>query len=136
MKHRLFVYGTLMSGMPNNRWLDGCEMLGIARLKDYVLIDLGHYPGVIYQEDRGEDCDDDDVVGELWEVDDETLTQLDRIECVPNLYTRETTDSVYDENGYYRGVYLYVYNLNIILSGDWRAHAAQKKVAHELDDRD
>jgi gamma-glutamylcyclotransferase (GGCT)/AIG2-like uncharacterized protein YtfP len=82
----LFVYGTLKRGCSNHRYLAGQHFVGLARTPPgYRLYDLGGYPGIVAKPD-----DRDGVVGEVWSVDDEALTQLDKFEGVhEGLYRRE-----------------------------------------------
>lgn len=102
MKHRVFVYGTLMKDRPNhNNFLRGQEYLGQAILKDYGLYDLGAYPGVVPE--SGEK-----VLGEVYEVDDSTLKSLDRLEGNGTLYNRQTAEVLL--NGEWTGVEVYVWN--------------------------
>ena len=43
----LFVYGTLMRSGRAEDLLSGSEFMGKAILKEYVMYDLGSYPGII-----------------------------------------------------------------------------------------
>lgn len=86
MPNRVFVYGTLKA---NNHYrglnqFSGAEFVGEAQTTEcqYKMISLGAFPGVIpggYQ----------NVRGEVWEVDEHTLTLLDQIEGYPNFYNRK-----------------------------------------------
>jgi len=86
MNTLLFVYGTLKRGCSNHRYLADQRFLGLARTTPgYRLYDLGGYPGIVAQSADGEG-----VVGEVWSVEDETLSELDRFEGVhEGLYRRE-----------------------------------------------
>lgn len=78
----LFVYGTLMRGEINHRFLRLCRRLGDARTEPgFELADLGTFPALVA---TGSGV----VVGELYEVDEATLRRLDSFEDVPNLYVR------------------------------------------------
>lgn len=102
MKHRVFVYGTLMRNRPNHRYfLREQEYLGQAILNDYGLYDLGAYPGVVPE--SGEK-----VLGEVYEIDDSTLKRLDRLEGNGSLYSRKTVDVLL--NGEWTGAEVYVWN--------------------------
>lgn len=79
MKHKVFVYGTLMTGMPNNRLLRSSRFIGEAYVQGFDLVDFGPYPGAI--DSRSESG----VYGELWECDDDTLLALDKLENIPEL---------------------------------------------------
>ena len=75
---KVFVYGTLKSGgdiRGLNQFGDGASIVGKAKTTypDYEMIDLGAFPGVL---EGGENY----IEGEVWEVDADTLNQLDAIE--------------------------------------------------------
>jgi gamma-glutamylcyclotransferase (GGCT)/AIG2-like uncharacterized protein YtfP len=81
----LFVYGTLKRGGRGNRWLANQRYIGEAVTEQrYRLYDLGTYPGLVKDDVNGLA-----VKGELWEVDDACLAELDDYEYAPELYTRE-----------------------------------------------
>ena len=80
------------------------------------------------------------ITGDVYRVDDDTLTQLDMIEGVPNLYYRdeiETEDIYVDNTGV---LYAYYWASNddvlakdfIVESGNWLEHRGL--VTYELDD--
>src|SRR5262245_31317708 len=81
---RVFVYGTLKRGQRNHHYLHGQVFLGeAATLPHYRLLDSGPYPCLVKDPLRGLA-----VQGEVWEVDDDVLPRLDRLEEVPDLYHR------------------------------------------------
>lgn len=81
----LFAYGTLKRGGRGNRWLAGQRYVGEAVTEPtYRLYDLGTYPGLVKDGSAGLA-----VKGELWEVDEACLAELDDYEYAPELYTRE-----------------------------------------------
>ena len=75
--YKVFVYGTLKSGgdIRGLHQFEGATIVGKAETvyPDYDMVDLGAFPGVFEQ---GENY----IQGEVWEVDSETLSQLDAIE--------------------------------------------------------
>tara|TARA_B100000900_G_scaffold409095_1_gene424424 strand:+ start:2904 stop:3350 length:447 start_codon:yes stop_codon:yes gene_type:complete len=76
--YKVFVYGTLKSGgdiRGLNQFGDGANIVGKTKTTypDYDMIDLGAFPGVL---EGGKHY----IQGEVWEVDTETLMQLDAIE--------------------------------------------------------
>lgn len=76
----VFVYGTLMHNQSNHQsYLKDQKYMGQAILSGYSLFDLGSFPGVI-QEQGGK------VLGELYEVDSQTLRKLDLLEGNGTLY--------------------------------------------------
>lgn len=91
---RLFLYGTLMRLGANHAVLVGCgaRFVGEAQTATArTLIDLGPYPALLPEDearDRGS------VHGEVFEVDDAALAELDAFEGCPTLYRRETIEVV------------------------------------------
>jgi gamma-glutamylaminecyclotransferase len=97
--HRVFVFGTLKRGFPNHEGMAGLTCLGHYRtVQAYPLVIAGQWfspvmmpePGVGHQ-----------VIGELYEVDDETLARLDVIESVhlPTGYHRDSIEVVSLDDG-------------------------------------
>jgi gamma-glutamylcyclotransferase (GGCT)/AIG2-like uncharacterized protein YtfP len=86
---KVFVYGTLKSGgelRGLDRFGDGATIVGKAKTvyPDYEMADLGAFPGVFL---NGEFH----IEGEVWEVDDDTMEDLDAIEGYPDFYNRQLT---------------------------------------------
>jgi gamma-glutamylcyclotransferase (GGCT)/AIG2-like uncharacterized protein YtfP len=86
--NKVFVYRTLKSG-GKVRGLDsfgGSTIVGKAKTTypDYEMSDLGAFPGVFLNGKFH-------IEGEVWEVDDETMDQLDAIEGYPDFYSRQLT---------------------------------------------
>jgi gamma-glutamylcyclotransferase (GGCT)/AIG2-like uncharacterized protein YtfP len=84
----VFVYGSLKTGHRLNRWLNESTYEGAAMLYGYRMYDLGAFPGIVPMPE-GARRDSECVRGEVWLVPDWLLPSLDRVEGVPNLYTRE-----------------------------------------------
>ncbi len=81
---RVFVYGTLMKNCYNHEnYLGGQKFLGRAVLPGYALYNLGSYPGVVRDEEER-------VLGEVYEIDQQVLEQLDWLEDNGWLYTRQS----------------------------------------------
>ena len=125
-KHLVFVYGSLRRGaagamstrFPRSSFVADAQISG-------TLYDLGAYPGLLLGESNSF------VVGELYEVDDETLKRLDDFEA-PSLYWRKQVEvSVGTER---RTCWIYVPEQNpefyshrkSITSGDWTEYAKTK----------
>lgn len=88
MTHLVFVYGTLRSGQPNNALMDG-SLIGMATVEG-VLHNAGGFPGLRPAAGRY-------VRGEVWEVPEETLARLDRLEGVHvGLFSRVRVHAVMD----------------------------------------
>ena len=85
--HKVFVYGTLKRGYTANAMLlADSEYIGeFVTTKKYRMYDLGPFPSVIQADDGHY------IMGEIYEVDDDTLIQLDTLEGVPRLYARGET---------------------------------------------
>ena len=95
----LFVYGTLQRGQRNHRLLADQRFVGPAATgPGYRLFDLGAYPGLV-RDGRGSG-----VRGELFEVSECCLDELDDFEGVPDLFTREEVGLA---GGGWAWVYLY-----------------------------
>ena len=124
-KHLVFVYGTLRRGdalamsirFPNSKFIADAKVSG-------SLYDLGAYPGLLL------DKTNSSVVGEVYEVDDEILNQLDEIEASSD-YVRKQVEISLDTQ---RSCWLYVPERNpesypghtLITSGDWAEYARTK----------
>lgn len=119
----IFVYGTLLKGLEHSEALDDSKFLGKAMAIDVCLYDLGVFPGIKKGDGR--------VLGELYEVNEEALENLDEIEG----YDAKNND----KSLYYRDeisikprktnakVYAYFYNLPInntrlITGGDYQSY--------------
>ncbi|MBL9180269.1 MAG: gamma-glutamylcyclotransferase [Verrucomicrobiaceae bacterium] len=77
MTTRVFVYGTLKRGADNHGWIEKQQFVAKARTKPlYRLFDLGGYPGMI-RDDNGRA-----IEGEIWDVGEAGLTQLDVLEDI------------------------------------------------------
>ena len=105
MKQYVFVYGTLKEGYGNHRLLNRAKFVGpgVTVSGDFKMLD-GGFPmvltGGLFH-----------IKGELYEVSDqETLSNLDRLEGVPHLFNRhsvqvDTPEGVHD-------AFMYVGNSN------------------------
>lgn len=123
-RHRVFVYGSLLAGLPNDRHLVGARLLGAATMSGLTLHDYapGAYPAAV--DGVG------DVTGEVYEVDDVGLARLDRLEGHPRFYRRVPRAA---ELAHGPELLVWVYLMGNagreglgepIASGDWRAHLA------------
>jgi gamma-glutamylaminecyclotransferase len=124
--HKVFVYGSLLSGMGNHHIVEKSKCLGITRSpKGFSMLDLGSFPGVVEGEVG-------DVIGEVYEVDDITFARLDRLEGynpfnpTHGLYNRRSINTEFGE------AFIYVYNnhygrgISPVENGDWRTHYQTK----------
>src|SRR5678816_1276807 len=125
-KHLVFVYGSLRRGsagamstrFPRTRFIADAKISG-------TLYDLGAYPGLLLDESSSF------VVGELYEVDDETLKRLDDYEA-PSLYWRKQVEVSVGTDRKTCWVYVteqrpeFYANRESIASGDWTEYASTK----------
>lgn len=123
-KHLVFVYGTLRAGgkgaisirFPTSKFIAEAKVSG-------SLYDLGAYPGLLLNESNPL------VTGEVYEVDDETLTELDAFEATSNYLRKQVEISLDFER---RMCWVYepnpeFYSLHtLITSGDWIEYAREK----------
>lgn len=125
IKTRVFVYGSLLSGLGNHACLEGQELEGGATTADkYTMVSLGGFPG-LYED--GETS----IVGETYLVNSEGMTRLNGLEGVnennpkSGLYRRE--DIHLDDGSLAVG---YIYNGNceeVVESGDWKQYRAANR---------
>ncbi|CAN7547977.1 gamma-glutamylcyclotransferase family protein [Neorhizobium tomejilense] len=84
MAQKVFVFGTLKRGFPlHEQGLSGATFLGRYRTrKRYPLLIAGPWFAPMMLNEPGTGCQ---IVGELYEVDDKTIGDLDRLESVGEL---------------------------------------------------
>jgi gamma-glutamylcyclotransferase (GGCT)/AIG2-like uncharacterized protein YtfP len=123
-KHLVFVYGTLRRGgagamssrFPKAKFIAEAKVSG-------SLYDLGAYPGLLLN------AVDSSVLGEVYEVGDETLDQLDEFEATSH-YERQQVEISLGTHSRPCWVYtpkLEFYSLHtLITAGDWLAYAKTK----------
>ena len=81
---KMFFYGTLKKGQCRSHVLENQIFCGEATTKPkYKLYSAGLFPCMVPNEDGKS------IPGEVYEIDDECLARLDRIEGHPHLYKRE-----------------------------------------------
>lgn len=126
---KIFVYGTLLQGMSRAKVLENSQFIGIG-FTFGKLYDLGSYPAL----NPGEDT----VFGELYQINDEKLNELDCIEGYsPNnemhaLYLRKEINVVLLKDRTSEIAYTYFYNDDLsgnakkIDCGDYRRFLLEK----------
>lgn len=124
---KVFVYGTLLSGLSRSDILNACTLEGGATIQA-AMYDLGSYPGII--------PGDNVIHGEVYTVDDDTLQYLDMIEGYSinhkntSLYIRQSIPvTMYDET--VETAYAYFYNGSIencpeIVCGHYKYYLSRK----------
>jgi gamma-glutamylcyclotransferase (GGCT)/AIG2-like uncharacterized protein YtfP len=112
----VFVYGTLLSGEANHRLLTNARFVATRRTTPvFQLRDLGPYPALV---PGGEQA----IAGEVYEIDERTLSTIDSFEGHPRFYRRTR---IVLEDGTAVESYLQspeqVEGHPLIESGNWRA---------------
>lgn len=80
MKHLLFVYGTLKKGHTRQKHLASQRYLGTATLSpSHRMVYLGGFPALVPPPDGVEGSR---VRGELYEVDEQCIQEVDKVEGV------------------------------------------------------
>lgn len=123
--YQVFVYGTLRSGHHNHGLLEGSDatFIGDTKVGGYILLDLGAFPACIPSYDKNEFK----VVGEVYSVDGETLSRLDRLEGVFNkFYMRQVVDTEWGR--------AFIYVLHPERIGQYRANKLFWLIEGDYDD--
>jgi gamma-glutamylaminecyclotransferase len=87
----VFVYGTILSGMRNNHRVNKFKFIGKAEtVKQFYMTSLNSccYPMVSYKAIHPSQILTT-IKGEVYEINDEELQNLDHLEGHPNFYTRQ-----------------------------------------------
>lgn len=115
-EHKVFVYGTLLTGERNARWAMNARRH--PAWTHGTIYDTGWgYPAFVKEGETK-------IVGELLTVDDEGFASMDRLEGYPRLYRREEIEAFTAEGGCVRA-WVYIMNslpngAKVIEGGDWR----------------
>lgn len=85
----VFIYGTLKQGQCRESSMNSARYLGTATIaSNFAIYNCGQYPALV----KLQDTQPNNVRGEIYEVDEEHLEVLDRIEGVPYLYKRDAVE--------------------------------------------
>jgi gamma-glutamylcyclotransferase (GGCT)/AIG2-like uncharacterized protein YtfP len=123
-RHLVFVYGSLRRGsagamsirFPDSKFIADAEVRG-------SLYDLGPYPGLLLNESGSQ------VIGEVYEVADETLRKLDAFEASSNYLRKQVEIALGNDR---RMCWTYEPNpqfyalRTLITQGDWIEYAQTK----------
>lgn len=114
-KHKVFVYGTLRRRAGENA--------PIYLLRNAKMFSAGAFPFIRLEADNQYIPQLIPIRGNLLEVTDEELVELDYYESVPSLYTRETVTITKEDTGEELEAFVYVagpgWEHPVIKSGDW-----------------
>lgn len=87
----VFVYGTLLSGLGNHRLLSNSLLIDRATTEDSYVLVANSIPYLLDEEGKSYVC------GEVYEVDERTLDNLDGLEGHPNWYNRRIINVVTEQ---------------------------------------
>ena len=126
-RHYIFIYGSLRrgnAGAMDLRFPDA-KFIGNAHVSG-SLYDLGAYPGLLLDESKSP------IAGEVYEVNDKTLSELDDFEASSD-YLRKQVD-ISSDTGKLKGwVYVpaggpdFYSSRTLITSGDWMEYVRRKE---------
>ena len=97
----VFVYGTLMNGETNHRYLENSKFSGMATIEGYEMYSMGGYPAII----DGNSL----IMGELYQVPNTDMPSIDMLEGEGSLYIKRC-ETVTDSKGKSSFAFIYVYN--------------------------
>jgi len=126
MKHLVFVYGSLLRGLPNHRLLTRARLVGAGSVRGLELYDYapGSFPAACRAPRTS--YSSSSVAGELYEVTSEELERLDRLEGHPGFYRRVRAHVLVGSDTVRAWVYVIrrreLVRRRRIVSGSWRAH--------------
>lgn len=107
VKNYVFVYGTLRRGYWNHDLLGLSSFLGEAKTVRKGWLYVPNSIPFLNFDKNGEQ-----VVGELYAVDDETLKDLDSLEGHPDFYRREVEEIEIDGGTLSANIYVYPHDLS------------------------
>jgi gamma-glutamylcyclotransferase (GGCT)/AIG2-like uncharacterized protein YtfP len=114
-KTQVFVYGTLRTNQHNAHLLYTSEKLGLAQTIDkFMMFNVGFPLCRLVNEGEEGHHNGGFIKGEVYEVSDEVLAKLDRLEGHPNFYKRTPTDVVpcYKRAGWEKQMIVHMYHWN------------------------
>lgn len=113
---KVLVYGSLRKGFGNHYLLENSRFLGEVKTgPHYTMYSFGGFPALSLNGDTT-------IVGEVYEVDEETMARLDRLEGYPNFYDRVLIPTEYGEAWMY-----FIHDIDrealpVVESGDWKEY--------------
>lgn len=106
MMSKVLVYGSLMKSYWNHPLIKNQKYIGIGTLEGYEMYHVHSFPGIIKSKNNQEY-----IFGEVYEVTDDVLKKLDRLESEGEMYIRRQEKITV--NGEEIEAYVYVWNRNI-----------------------
>ncbi|SDA45131.1 gamma-glutamylcyclotransferase family protein [Methanobrevibacter millerae] len=100
----VFVYGTLMKGEGNARYLQNSAFLCTAVITGYQMYDVGWYPAIV--------SGDNLITGELYRVPIKDMPAIDMLEGEGTLYIKKC-ERVTDSKGNTTFAFVYIYNEDV-----------------------
>ena len=97
---------------------------------NYRMISMGSYPGVVELDGQDEHCY---ILGELYEVDDDTLARVDRLEGNGSFYTRKIVELSETDDTIEAWMYLLPKEFLDFEKEDWYTVSTNRRV--ELNER-
>lgn len=108
------VYGSLKQGYRNHALLGGSEFKGVdGTSAEFSMYSMGGFPCIT-------EGGDTSIHVEVYEVEDEVFSRLDRLEGYPSFYNRKEIDTMYGKAWiYYIQDGSYLGELNLVANGRW-----------------
>ena len=91
--HKVFVYGTLMTGFENHLYMSKSRLLGKGTTIKKFFMTARFIPFVSEMEHENSNY----ILGEVYEVDSQSLNAIDRLEGHPDFYERKEVDVRLDD---------------------------------------
>ena len=114
MNNRVFVYGTLRRSLEWHHILSNSNFLGEAKTKDKYALYADDIPYVIQNEAIS------NIIGEVYEVNESTLSRLDNLEGHPDWYCRKEINVTIEEKEISAWIYFFPKpSGKLIISGDY-----------------
>ena len=132
MSTKIFVYGTLLRDQGNWSWAlqDQTFICEAETESNYTMISLGGFPGVLEDGDTA-------IKGEVFEVDDTRMPDIDRLEGVNHTDPKEgmyRAEPITLTDGTEALIYIYntrnTYKHDEIESGSWLEHKSTQNKRH------
>jgi gamma-glutamylcyclotransferase (GGCT)/AIG2-like uncharacterized protein YtfP len=102
---KVFVYGTLLTGLENNFYLKQSKLIGKGFSIEKYHMTARYIPFVTNDNHENSNY----IYGEVWEVPDEELRKIDQLEGHPYMYERKQIDVRLDDGSVLK-CWIYFYN--------------------------